>query len=69
MDKRRLKYVFRVGAIIALLLMVWHLWLSKKTPSGQPPLTSLTQYNLEQFRRDFNGAGDEARLVLLLSPT
>lgn len=68
MDKRRLKYVLRVGGIIAVLLVVWYLW-SRGTPPGQPPLTSLTEANLDQFRHDFNSAGDKARLVLLLSPT
>jgi len=55
--------------IIAALATVWYLWLSRRTPPGQPPLTSLTRNNLDQFKHDFNGAGDEARLVLLLSPT
>jgi hypothetical protein len=66
---RRVKYTFWVVEIIAALLMVWYLWLSKGTPPSQPALRSLTQNNLDQFRHDFNGAGDEARLVLLLSPT
>ena len=69
MPTRRAKYAFWVVGIIATLLIVWYLWLSKGTPPGQPPLTSLTQNNLDQFKHDFNGAGDEARLVLLLSPT
>ena len=50
-------------------MIVWYLWLAKGTPPGQPPLTSLTRNNLDQFKHDFNGAGGEARLVLLLSPT
>jgi hypothetical protein len=61
--------VFWLVGIIAGLLIVWFLWLSKATPPGQPALTSLTQNNIDQFKRDFNGAGDVARLVLLLSPT
>jgi hypothetical protein len=31
--------------------------------------TSLAENNLDQFKNDFNSAGNEARLVLLLSPT
>ncbi len=69
MQTRRVKYVFRLVGIIAALLIVWYLWLSKGTPAGQPALVSLTQNNVDQFKHDFNGAGDEARLVLLLSPT
>jgi hypothetical protein len=69
MPTRRVKYALWLVGIIAALLIVWYLWLSKGTPVGQPALTSLTQNNLDQFKHDFNGADDEARLVLLLSPT
>ena len=65
----RMKNALWVVGIIAASLIVWYLWLSRGTPPGQPPLTSLTRNNLDQFKHDFNGAGDEARLVLLLSPT
>jgi hypothetical protein len=58
-----------VVGIVAAFLISWYLWISKGTPPGQPPLTSLTQYNLDHFKKDFNTAGDEVRLVLLLSPT
>jgi hypothetical protein len=69
MQRRRVKYAFWLVGIVAALLIVWYFWLSKGTPRGQSALTSLTQNNLEQFKHDFNGGGDEARLVLLLSPT
>jgi len=69
MPMRKVKYALRLVGIVAAFLIIWYLWLSKGTPPGQPPLASLTQDNLDQFTRDFNGAGDEARLVLLLSPT
>ena len=66
---RSIKYALWVVGLIAAFIIVWYLWLSKGTPPGQPALTSLTQTNLDQLTHDFNGAGDEARLVLLLSPT
>ena len=69
MPTRRVKCAFWLVGIIAAILIVWYLWLSKGTPPGQPPLTSLTQENIDQFKHDFNGAGDEALLLLLLSPT
>ena len=69
MRLRMSKYALWVVGVIVAFLIVWYLWLSKGTPSGQPPLTSLTQNNLDHFENDFNGAGDEARLLLLLSPT
>jgi hypothetical protein len=69
MPTPRTKFAIWLVGVIAVILIVWYLWLSKGTPPGQPPLTSLTQNNLDQFKRDFNGAGDKVRLVLLLSPT
>jgi hypothetical protein len=69
MPARRIKYASWLVGIVATVLIVWYLWLSEGTPPGQPPLRSLTQNNLDLFKHDFDGAGDEARLVLLLSPT
>lgn len=69
MQLRRIKFALWVVGIIAAFLIVWYLWLSKGTPPGQPRLTSLTQNNLDHFKNDFDAAEDEARLVLLLSPT
>lgn len=69
MQTRRVKNGFRLVGIVAALLIVWYLWLSKGTPPGQPPLTSLAPNNLDLFKREFNDAADHARLVLLLSPT
>jgi hypothetical protein len=64
-----MKYAFWLVWIVALLMIVWYLWVSKGTPPGQPSLTSLSPNNLNQFKHDFNSTGNEARLVLLLSPT
>jgi hypothetical protein len=69
MPTRKVKYALRLVGIVAAFLIVWYLGLSKGTPPGQPALASLTQNGLDQFRHDFNGAGNGARLVLLLSPT
>ena len=69
MRLRMSKYALWVVGVIVAFLIVWYLWLSKGTPPGQPPLTSLTLGNLDRFKNDFDGAGDKARLVLLLSPT
>ena len=69
MQPQRIKYAVWVTGIVAALVIVWYVWVSKGTPRGQPPLTSLTRNYLDQFKHDFNSAGDETRLVLLLSPT
>ncbi len=69
MPTRKVKYGLWLVGIVVAFLIVWYLWLSKGTPSGQPPLTSLTPANFENFRQEFNSTADRARLVLLLSPT
>ena len=67
MAKRKYMLWF-VGLSFALLLG-WHFLWSDRTPDGQPPLTYLRSNNTDQFKRQFDGAADKARLVLLLSPT
>jgi hypothetical protein len=69
MPTRKIKYAFWLVGIVAAFLIVWYLWLSKGTPPGQPALASLTPTNFENFRQEFNGNADRARLILLLSPT
>jgi hypothetical protein len=63
------RYIFRLVLAVLAGVMYWYYWGSSRTPSGQPPLTSLTPSNLGQFQRVFNDAADRIRLVLLLSPT
>jgi hypothetical protein len=63
------KYVFLFVAVALALSMFWYYWGSTRTPRGQPPLSSLTLSNLDQFKRQFNDASDRTRLLLLLSPT
>jgi len=69
MPTLKLKCAFWLLGGMGTFLVVWYLWVSKGTPSGQPPLTSLTQHNLDRFRNDFNAVKGKTRLVLLLSPT
>lgn len=65
--RSKLKYVPLV--IVAALGCLIFLYFWGSPPSGQPPLTSLTHNNLDQFKQEFNGAVDRNRMVLLLSPT
>ncbi len=69
MRTAKMKYALWFVGVAIALLVVWYLWGFRSTPRGQPPLTSLTQNNFDQFRREFNGTADDVRLVLLLSPT
>lgn len=57
-----------VGLAFALWLG-WHFLWSDRTPDGQPPLTYLRPNNTDQFKGQFNSSAENARLVLLLSPT
>jgi hypothetical protein len=61
-------------AVLLLLIVLGfvayrYLWGHYRTPSGQPPLASLTANNLNQFKEAFNDTADRTRLVLLVSPT
>ncbi len=60
-----LRYVL----LCVVTFVVVYFWGWSRTPRGQPPLTSLTPSNLEEFKHEFNNAADRTRLVLLLSPT
>jgi len=55
--------------IVLAVLAYWYYWGSVRTAPGQPPLTSLTPGNLDEFKKAFNDTADRTRLVLLVSPT
>lgn len=68
--------LFRAAATSALVLGLGFgaefLWLEREprqTPSLQPPLARLDSARLESLRAAFNAHDDEARIVVLLSPT
>jgi hypothetical protein len=63
----RTKYVTVLGVAAVACLVFWYF--SGAPPKDQPPLTSLTPSNFDQFKREFNEAADRTRLVLLFSPT
>ena len=69
MRKFKIKSALLLLAIAAVILGGWFLWGPGRTPPGQPPLTSLSQQNINQLISEFNGAAGDERLVLLLSPT
>lgn len=60
-----------VGAIIGLVVLaaLFYFYGGSQTPSGQPPLSSLTAQNVGEIRNEFNAAKSEVRVLLLLSPT
>lgn len=62
MSKKK-KYVWAIAAGLVAFL-AWYYW-----GLGGPPLTTLTPANFNRFSRSFDGSANEARLVVLLSPT
>jgi hypothetical protein len=63
------KYI--AGAILGLVALaaLFYFYGGSQTPSGQPPLRSLTAQNAGEIRDQFNAAKSEVRVLLLLSPT
>jgi hypothetical protein len=52
-----------------LLLAVVYLWCPSSAPTGQEPLTVLSEPDLREFAAAFDRDADAPRMVLLLSPT
>ena len=64
------KYVF--GAILGVTLLggaLAYLHGDGRAPTGQAPLQSLTAQNISTIKNAFNAATDQARVLMLLSPT
>jgi hypothetical protein len=64
MGTLKIKHALPLAAPIVVLLVGWYLW----GPAGGK-LTALNNRNLAQFIQQFDGAANDQRLVLLLSPT
>jgi hypothetical protein len=60
-----------IGATVAavVLLGAAYLWGPGSAPSGQELLLTLSESNVGDFERAFDGEAGVPRLVLLLSPT
>jgi len=67
MKKKRLIGV-AVAAVLVLLAAAY-LWGPGSAPRGQEPVVTLSEGNLGEFEKAFDGETDVPRLVLLLSPT
>jgi hypothetical protein len=60
------------AAVLALGLGLGFLWLKhapRRTPASQPPLAWLDAVPLMSLRTAFNAHREEARILVLLSPT
>jgi hypothetical protein len=60
-----------VGAVLVLVAaaLLWYRLAPREAPAGQPPLATLSPASLAELRDVFNAGADEARLLVLLSPT
>ena len=63
------KYIVATVLVAVLLAAVIYLYGGGQTPSGQPPLRSVTDQTVGDLKDEFNAAEGEVRVVLLLSPT
>jgi hypothetical protein len=63
------KHIAWLVGVALVLLVAWHFLWSARTPNGQRPLTYLQPADADQFKREFDGAAANSRMVLLLSPT
>lgn len=56
-------------AAVAGAGLVWFERAPRRTPAGQPALSRLDAATLANFGESFNARADEARFIVLLSPT
>lgn len=65
--RRRLMWILG-GIVLTVVMAIGFLRFQPPgtAPPGQPPVEKL---DLERFRRSFNAASNETRVLLMLSPT
>lgn len=63
------KYIFSTVLVALVIAGVFYLYGGGQTPSGQLRLQNVTASGAGQIKSEFNAARDEARVLLLLSPT
>ena len=65
----KLAHILTAGAISILALRLFYLNRAGQAPASQPPIRNLTPENITQLPRLFNASMQDARVVMLLSPT
>lgn len=65
----RRTYIAATLGGLALIGVLVYVYGGHETPSGQPPLTSLTTETVPQFETAFNAAQTDVRMLVFLSPT
>jgi len=64
----RKRVLIALPLVIVLAVVLWEA-LGHDTPAGQPPVANITAATLSAFDREFDQAADQARVIVLLSPT
>ncbi len=63
------KHILAAIVVIALAAGFFYSYGGGETPTGQTRLRKLTPQNVAEVKSAFNAAKDDARVLLLLSPT
>jgi uncharacterized protein YpmB len=63
------KFILGAILILALIGVVFYFYSGSQVPAGQARLQSLTRANVSLVKDSFNAAREDARVLLLLSPT
>ena len=63
------KYIAGAVLVASLMAAAFYLYGGGQVPSGQPQLRNISAQSLGEIKDEFNAAKDEARVLLLLSPT
>jgi hypothetical protein len=63
------KYTLIAILLITLAGALFYVYGGSQTPTGQPPLRTLTNQNVDVIKDAFNAAEHDTRVLLLLSPT
>ena len=69
MALKSLLLVAAVALVVGVATFAWMKLSPRRVPPGQPPLAKLDSSSLPAFRATFNAAGDEIRVLAMLSPT
>jgi hypothetical protein len=69
MKNRRRTFGLLALLIILAAAFVWYRFTPGDAPPGQPALATVDTTSLQTLRADFNRDMNQARLIVLLSPT
>jgi hypothetical protein len=69
MNMKRPRKIIGLCLLAILAGVIYYFYAGSAAPTGQPPLTRLSESNFNELTDAFNAAKDSVRVVTLLSPT